>query len=257
MRLLFLVIFAVSACHAFAQRDDVIDVRGRVYDRSRQTGLEAVTVMSTGGQWTMTDSLGYYRISLPYSDTLYFSYQNKETARYPVSQMQDPTQFSIALHVYIATLPNVIVRAPRYQIDSMMNREFYAKIFDWQKPNPLKSVNVGPTGVGMDPNAIINLFRFRNNRRIAALQERLIQEEQDKYIDFRFSRSLVKKLTGLDGDDLTKFMNKYRPPYDFCVLSNELEMGYYVQQCYIAETGKLPEGKPYFLQDGIGVNGNQ
>jgi len=232
-----------------AQRNDLIEVKGRVLDRSKQVGLEAVTVMSTSGRWTMTDTLGYYRIQLPFTDTLFFSYQNKETARFPVAQMQDPAQFSLAMHVYIPTLPNVIVRAPRYQIDSMMNREFYAKIFDWQKPNPLKTINVGPTGVGMDPNAIINLFRFRHNRRISELQQRLFQEEQDKYIDFRFNKNLVKKLTGLDDEPLQKFMVKYRPPYDFCALSNELEMGYYIQQCYRSETGRLPEGKPYFLQD--------
>ena len=245
---MFSIILLLSATALFAQQSDMVTVKGRIYDRNRQTGLEAVTVMTTSGRWTMTDSIGYYRLEASLRDTIYFSYQNKETARYPVAEMQDPTQFSLALHVYIPYLPNVIVRAPNYQIDSMMNREFYSKIFDWQKPNPLKSVNVGPTGVGMDPNAIINLFRFRNNRRIAALQERLIQEEQDKYIDYRFNKNLVKKLTGLDGELLTRFMAKYRPPYDFCVLSNEIEMGYYIQQCYRTDTGRMPDGEPYFLQ---------
>jgi hypothetical protein len=164
--------------------------------------------------------------------------------------MEDPTQFSLALHVYVASLPNVIVRAPRYQIDSMMNREFYAKIFDWRKPNPLNSVNVGPTGVGMDPNAIINLFRFRNNRRIAALQERLIAEEEGKYIDYRFSKNRVKKITGLEGSLLEKFMVKYRPPYDFVALCNDLELGYYIQQCFVQEYGRLPELAPDVLPEG-------
>jgi hypothetical protein len=160
--------------------------------------------------------------------------------------MEDFTQFNMALHVYVHALPNVIVRPPNYRMDSIQNRLDYAKYFDYKKPNPIGSINVSPTGVGMDPNEIINMFRFKRNRQLASFQRRLIQEEEDKYIDFRYNSRFVSELTGLKGEELKQFMRKYRPPYDFVVITNNLELGYYVQQCYKKEKGLLPKGVPIY-----------
>ena len=148
--------------------------------------------------------------------------------------------------MYVHALPNVIVRPPNYRMDSIQNRLDYAKYFDYKKPNPLSSINVSPTGVGMDPNEIINLFRFKRNRQLASLQKRLIQEEEDKYVDFRYNAKFVSELTGLKAEELRQFMRKYRPPYDFVVVTNTLELGYYIQQCYKKEKGLLPPGVPVY-----------
>jgi cell division protein FtsI/penicillin-binding protein 2 len=218
------------------------NLKGTVYDVSAKTPMESVTVLTTSGKGTMTDSMGRYTIMVSESDSVFFSYQNKMTPKYAVAKMEDPTQFNMSLHVYVYSLPNVTVRGRSYRMDSLMNRQQYAKYFNFSKPNPLKSVNVANGGVGMDPNEIINMFRFKRNRQLAELSERLQREEQDKYVDFRFNKAFIRKLTLLDGDDLKRFMEKYRPPYDYAVLTNELEMGYYIQQCYRKEKGQLPSG---------------
>jgi len=67
---------------------------------------------------------------------------------------------------------------------------------------------------------------------MASFQQRLIQDEQDKYVDHRYSKYLVKSLTKLEGKELDDFMNFYRPNYDEVLLMNDLELGYYVEQCY-------------------------
>lgn len=223
-----------------------IEVKGVIYDISQKTPLEAVTVMATNGAGTMTDEFGRYKIWVRPTDSISFSYQGKGTAKYPVLKMEDYTQFNMALHVYVHALPNVIVRPPNYRQDSIQNRMDYGKYFNFSKPNPLKSINVGPTGVGMDPNEIINMFRFKRNRSLASLQRRLVAEEEDKYVDFRYSAKFVTDLTGLTGEELKYFMRKYRPPYDFVVITNSLELGYYIQQCYKKERGLLPPGVPIY-----------
>jgi hypothetical protein len=204
--------------------------------------MELVTVLTSSGKGTMTDSMGRYKIEVDINDSVYFSYQNKVTGKYPVAKMEDQTQFNMSLHIHVFSLPNVTVRGRNYRSDSLINRREYAKYFNFSKPNPLHSINVGPSGVGMDPNEIINMFRFKRNRQLAELSNRLIKEEQDKYVDYRFNKTLIKKLTLLDGEPLRLFMQKYRPPYDYAVLTNELEMGYYIQQCYRKENGNLPAG---------------
>ena len=242
-RVVFLLISCFSLGIAIAQN---IEVKGVVYDISQKTPLEGVSVLATNGNGTATDEFGRYKLWVRPTDSLSFSYQGRETAKYPVLRMEDYTQFNMALHVYVHSLPNVIVRPPNYRMDSLQNRLDYAKYFGYKKPNPISSINVSPTGVGMDPNEIINMFRFKRNRQLASLQRRLIQEEEDKYIDFRFNAKFITDLTGLKGEELKLFMRKYRPPYDFVVITNNLELGYYVQQCYKKEKGLLPPGLPIY-----------
>lgn len=243
-RVIFLLIFISGLFFSKSQlaAQTTWELRGTVYDISQQTPVELVTVLTTSGRGTMTDSMGRYKILVSETDSVYFSYQNRVTGKYPVAKFEDPGQFNMSLHVHVFSLPNVTVYGRRYQTDSLINRQQYAKYFNFSKPNPLKSINVGPTGVGMDPNEIINMFRFKRNRQLAELQKRLVEDEQDKYVEYRFNKAFVKKLTLLDGEELKAFMNKYRPPYDYVVLTNELEMGYYIQQCYRKEKGQLPSG---------------
>jgi hypothetical protein len=231
---------------AFAQ-SNMIEVKGMVFDITQKVPLDGVTVMATNGKGTMTDSMGRYSIWVRETDSVFFSYQNRVSGKYPVLGMQDPRQFSMALHVYTNQLPPVTIYGKNYRTDSLANRAAYAKYFNWSKPNPLKSVNVGGGGAGMDPNEIINLFRFKRNRQLGALQARLVKEEQDKYVDFRYNRKFVKTVTNMSDESLSSFMFKYRPPYDFVMLVNDLELGYYIQQCYKKETGELPSGVEIYL----------
>jgi len=224
-----------------------VEVKGVVYDISQRTPMEAVSVMATNGRGTITDSFGRYAIWVRETDSIFFSYQNKATGKYPVLTMQDPNQFNMALHVQVQTLAPVTIYGRSYRMDSLANRMEYAKYFNWSKPNPLTSVNVANGGVGMDPNEIINMFRFKRTRQLTSLRNRLIADEQDKYVDFRFNKSFVKRLTGLTDAALKKFMFKYRPPYDFLCIVNELELGYYIQQCYKKEMGLLPVGVEIYL----------
>ena len=237
--LLIVSLLLVGWQHADAQ---TWVLKGTVYDISERTPVELVTVLTTSGRGTMTDTMGRYKIEVDEKDSIYFSYQNRVTGKYPVAKMEDQTQFNMSLHIHVFSLPNVTVRGHRYQTDSLINRQQYAKYFNYSGHNPLHSINVGPTGVGMDPNEIINMFRFKKNRQVAELQNRLIKDEQEKYVDYRFNKALIKRLTLLDGEPLRLFMIKYRPPYDYAVLTNEIEMGYYIQQCYRKEKGELPTG---------------
>ncbi|MES2773249.1 MAG: carboxypeptidase-like regulatory domain-containing protein [Bacteroidota bacterium] len=208
-----------------------VQVKGTVYDVTQRIPLEGVSVLSATGRGTSTDSNGHYSIMLPSNDSIYFSYIGKPTKPVAVKDINQPWDFNMSLHVTSGLLPTVIVRPKSYRLDSMQNRADYAKIFNFQKPNPLNSINTGTSGVvGMDPNEIINMFRFKRNRRIQAFQTRLLQQEQDKYIDHRYNKKIVKKLTGLQGEDLDKFMVRYRPDYYFVQACNDLELYQYIWQ---------------------------
>ena len=60
-------------------------------------------------------------------------------------------------------------------------------------------------------------------------QQRLLEQERDKFIDHKFNRGLVKRLTGLEGEELEKFMIIYRPTYEFTTGASEYDFQLYIK----------------------------
>ncbi|MEP7277551.1 MAG: hypothetical protein ABI813_02815 [Bacteroidota bacterium] len=205
-------------------------IKGRVYDISRTQPLPSVSVLSTSGTGTTTDSSGFYTILVEEKDSIWFSYLNKPTPRFAVAAINQYNGFDIALHVPVTELKEVKVMPRNYKRDSIQNRLDYAKAFDFHKPGiSLSNPSSGAFGVGIDLDAFINMFNFRKNRRMAHFQQRLIQEEQDKFIDHRFTRALVRKITKLLGPEQEDFMKKYRPSLDFTSTATDYEFAEYIK----------------------------
>jgi hypothetical protein len=61
------------------QLDAQLTVSGTVFDSSRRSYVENVSVVSTGGKQTLTDSMGNYKIPVAENDSLTFIYNNKPT----------------------------------------------------------------------------------------------------------------------------------------------------------------------------------
>ena len=133
-------------------------LRGMVYDSSRNYPLEAVSVLSTSGKGTVTNAEGYYEIEVTEKDSVWFSYLNKPTIKFPVLKIYNPLSFDISLQVNVPTLKEVKIRPRNYKQDSIQNRVDYAKVFNYQKPKLKPTIN--GMGVGFDLDEIINMFRF-------------------------------------------------------------------------------------------------
>jgi len=193
--------------------------------------LEAVSVMSTSGRGTMTDANGQYTITVYMKDSIYFSYLNKPTMMFPVAQITHQNSFDISLRVGVTELKSVTVMPRNYKFDSTENRKDYAKIFDFRKPGfKLSDPSYNDMqGVGVDLDELINVFRFKRTKRILAFQKRLLEQEQDKFIDHRFNKATVRKLTGLTGPALDTFMIVYRPNYEFTKESSDYDFLEYIK----------------------------
>jgi hypothetical protein len=202
-----------------------------VYDAGKINLVEGVRVVSTGGLFTVTDSMGRYRIKVNEKDSVFFSYQNKPTQKFAVKTLSDPSNFNISLHLTVkgkySTLKEVIVYSNTYRQDSLENRQTYADVYDYRKPTVRSSIS--PDGVpGMDVDELINMFRFKRNKRLKAFQLRLEAQEQDKYVDYRFNKNLVRRITQLQGAQLDSFMILYRPTYEFTSNADELVFDQYI-----------------------------
>jgi carboxypeptidase-like protein len=208
-----------------------VTIHGTVFNMYKTRPLDGVSVVCNCGIGTTTDSNGNYFIRVDESDSLRFSYLGRATQMFPVSMMNSTTGFDIALHVNPTELSEVRVTPRNYYMDSLQNRKDYEKIFNYHKPG--LEISEGANGnAGLDLDAIINMFRFKRNRRLLAFQERLIEDEQDKFIDHRFTQYIVKKITGLDGNALDTFMFRFRPSYYFTKTATDYEFYDYIKLAY-------------------------
>jgi hypothetical protein len=224
---IFFALLAFCSLKAVAQQ---VTIHGTVFNMYKTRPLDGVSVICSCGTGTTTDSNGNYVIRVDYSDSLRFSYLGRATQYFPVTIMNATTGFDIALHVKPTELGEVRVAPKNYRMDSIQNRKDYEKIFNYTKPGI--SLSDGPNGAGLDLDEIINAFRFKRNRRLAAFQQRLIEDEQDKFIAHRFNRGIVKKITGLSGDTLDQFMFRYRPSYWFTKTASDYEFYDYIKLAY-------------------------
>jgi hypothetical protein len=201
----------------------------------RTKPLDGVSVISTLGRGTATDSNGNYVITVSIRDSLFFSYLGRATAKFPVAGINTMSGFDIALHVDPVTLKEVKVMPRNYRTDSLQNRKDYAKIFNYKKPGiKLSSSGAGGDGlgVGFDLDQLIEMFDRAKTRRTLAFQRRLVDEEKDGFIDYRFNRSVVLKITHLQGDELDSFMIRYRPSYDFVKRSTDYDLYDYIKLAF-------------------------
>jgi hypothetical protein len=210
-------------------------VSGAVLDKSKINLVEGALVYSTGGQQTATDSAGKYSIQVFPGDSLYFVYNNKPTQKFAVSKIVNSSQFDVSIHVFVnskySMLKEVVVYSKTFKEDSLENRQAYAKEFEYQKPR--FETSMGPGGaVGADVNELINIFRFKRNKRLKAFQNRLEEQEQEKYVNYRFNKLFVGRITGLKSPVLDTFLVWYRPTYEFASGSDELTFNQYILNAF-------------------------
>ena len=79
---ILLLVVMISAALAGQQTFGQVTVKGTVYNITRTHPLEAVSVMSTSGRGTVTDSNGNYSIVVNEKDSISFSYLGKPTMKF-------------------------------------------------------------------------------------------------------------------------------------------------------------------------------
>ena len=223
------ILLIITATTGFSQWK----VGGTVYDKSRINPVENVKVYSTSGHQAVTDSLGRYTILSNESDSLFFYYKGKPTQKFPVRSFRRMDAIDVSLAVTVepkyTTLKEVIVKAKTYKEDSLQNRIEYSKYFDDDLGRAGTSIGQGGS-VGLD----LAVFNFKKNKQLRAFRERLLSQEQDKYVIYRFNKRMINTATGLSGEDIDVFMKHFTPSYRFVAAATEMQL---IE--YTIEAGKI------------------
>lgn len=206
-------------------------ISGTVYDSTKLYAVSNVNVISTSGATTITDSTGSYQITVSENDSISFFYRDKYTVKFPVSKIEDYTAFDISLRVTInpkyKLLKNVTIFSNTYKRDSIETRISYSKIFGDSQPTLRSSFEEGGAA-GLDVNELIGIFQFKKNKHNLAFRNRLIKEEQDRFVDYKFSSKTITRITGLKGDGLTEYKKLYRPSYIMVATSSLAQFYEYI-----------------------------
>ncbi|HQT22206.1 hypothetical protein [Daejeonella sp.] len=89
----------------------------------------------------------------------------------------------------------------------------------------------GGGGAGLSINALYTLLS-REGRNARLLQKIIERDYRDAMIDYRFTNTLINRVTGLSGDKLRDYKQQYKPGYYFILEANDYDLIEYIRKSY-------------------------
>jgi len=209
----WILIFFLALSHAASAQQQLA---GKVVKKGSAEILIGVTITNLSqGRHNISDMGGNYKIAANPGDTILFSSVGYLPDTVIVAAYMFSESFLVPLEPHVVALPAVKVDELRnYQLDSIKRRDDYRTLLDKKHPVKLWNEKRSADGPGLSFSPIGYFSKGERQKR--QLKKRLRQEEEDYYIDSKFSVARVSQLTRLSGDSLRIFMWRYRPSYKFC-----------------------------------------
>ena len=206
-----------------AQSEPVI--KGIIVRSSTFERLASVKVTNLRTQQIkMSDEHGIFTIPASTGDTLEFSKTEYAVLRQPVTSTND-----VIINMQRAvTLNTVVVKGYNTKSEQQATMDAYRSkgVYYDGKP-PVLSYIASPL------NGLYELFgkEPKRARRFGAYVK---AENESIQIDRRFTKSLVKQVTGLPDEELAAFMETYRPQYTEAAKWSDYELMNYIKKSFAA-----------------------
>src|SRR5258708_7181523 len=223
----YLLLFILPGFTGFAQQF----LAGKVRKKETLDTLSSVSIYNqTKRMHRLSDEEGNYRIVAQPGDIVIFSCVGYHSDTITVSEKILGAEFPILLDLRPVSLQPVTVGSlSNYQLDSLERRQIYSWIYG-QEPQPVVERQRQGDGVGIELNVIPH--GSSEVRQRLKLKKRILREEQQHYVNFRFSADYISRLTHLEGDSLKQFIVRYRPTYDFCRNAANVDILVYINDSF-------------------------
>jgi len=130
------------------------------------------------------------------------------------------------------------------RLDSLFNRKNFANVYKYKGSGFMdlfsqqasfskdyqRFQNSTSSIIGINLLNLPGLLGKKNNP-TDKLKQTLIKEEKTQYVNRIFSKQLIAEVTGLEGDSLQLFQDKYRPGYDTAKQITTYELIRYIKSC--------------------------
>ena len=200
-----------------------------VFDNTRQGN---VAIKNRHIQTSSTE-LGEFSISAQSGDTLITT---KEGFLPDTLSITNASFFVIRLRKGPLILKEVAINSTLLTPEKILaeNKTAYKEIY--RKGDKSHAVVITPLGVGVVIDKVWSAVS-KEGADARRLQRTFVADYQNSIIDKHFSKALVSRVTGYNGERLFNFMSKYRPGYQTVKNYTEYEMVQYIKKC-------LKGGKP-------------
>jgi hypothetical protein len=204
---------------------------GKIYKKNSTEVLVSVSIHNISAQrYDLSEENGSYRIQVVPGDHVSFSSVGYMSDTVTITAAMLTAEYPVYLDIRAQTLKAVRVgEFSNYQLDSMDRRKEYSWVYDHGNTPRMEHERKGD-GVGVTLNIFRNASAKEKQRE--KLQKRLAKEEEEYYIDSRYNKDYVTKITHLKGDSLQQFMQKYRPSYDYCRRAANVDILVYINDSY-------------------------
>lgn len=211
------VVFAAN--FSFAQTV----IKGEIKDFANNESLDNVNIrniFTLKGMTTNKD--GLFEIEVKKGELVEFSKIGYQTLRIRITNEKEISYYNLVMSRAAIMLREVDIKGKPldFKRDSIKFRESYDLVLRKPKKEDIDMRSM--------PLAMLS----KKNRQEWAFQEMYEEWEQEKYIDFVFNDKLVKKITYLENEELSIFIKRYRPTYEFLRSATEYEFLEYIKQCY-------------------------
>lgn len=195
--------------------------KGVVYDSASHRPLSPVSVEILERHIGVnTDSKGEFSIEAKLTDHVVFNFLGYKTKVVVVNEGMQ----GVAQAIYLAPKPVklnevLIKKGPtEYQKDSMRRADVYKDAFDYERQ---KSV--------MSPVTSIYQKYSKKHRAMEKFHNQVQDMEQQKFIDTRYTLTLVMNMTKMNEDSAVNFMNAYPMEYDYARVASDLEIKMWIK----------------------------
>jgi hypothetical protein len=196
-------------------------LKARVVDSVYKRGLESVSIENMTTHLGATSSKGgYFELEVHEGDNIYLTYVGYKSKSIRIRAEDALKLKEITMALKPVQLKDVtIYRGPtEYQKDSMRRASIYKEAFEYEQQ---KSV--------MAPVSSLYQKFSKKYKDLRKFQSQIIDMEQQKFIDTRYTPELVQSLTKLPMDSVADFMNQYPMEIDYARAASEVEIKMWIK----------------------------
>ncbi len=179
-----------------------------------------------------SDTNGYYSLEAAAGDTIIFKRTGYQPAMEVMTYTISKKYKSVSMLPLVYSLKEAtVVGRTKFQQDSAALHEQFGHELNKTLVAPPKGAGLGCSGcIGWLADKITG-----NSKKPKQFRKTFAADEEQRFIDTRYTLPLVSKLTGLsDTLSVLDFMYQYPMEYEFARAASDLELKGWIRNCYKA-----------------------